>query len=221
MSAEISAKERYPAFTDLIRRSGSIRMREPLARTLGALSGDNDVVEYGYSDVVKLTGHACPTTAGAFLICKKALEKLYPGEIPVRGEISVRVHGEPDEGAFGVMAQVFTLITGAAGRTGFKGLGSEFRRKDLLRYVNDSARQNGRTVEFERKDNGSKVLARFRPENIPFPPSKGQRTGKLLQKIVWGAAKEDEKEEFRRLWSEKIEIILIEEKGIQDWLEIE
>ncbi|MDP6156165.1 MAG: FmdE family protein [Candidatus Thermoplasmatota archaeon] len=209
------------SFHDIIAEVQPVIMREPLGEILGAFSKDVGILAYGYSDVVKLTGHACPTTAGAYLCCKKALEELYPDEIPTRGEISVKVHGEPDEATYGVMAQVITLITGAAGVSGFKGLGHEYRRKDLLQFTIDSHMQDGMSFEFQRRDNGSAVLVKFHPERIPFPADKGRRLRELLEKIIWEAAKESEKKEFQEIWREKIAAMLIEEKDIKKWLVIE
>src|SRR3989304_3070304 len=121
-------------FRDFFQEVRPIRLQEPLAETLGALQGEGTALTYTFMDVVKLAGHACPTVAGAYLSCQKALEGLYPGEIPVRGEVAVTVYGEPDEGVYGVMAQVFSLLTGAAAATGFRGLGHRFKRKDLLKF---------------------------------------------------------------------------------------
>src|SRR3989304_9437999 len=98
------------AFRDFIDEVKPIRFKEPLAETLGAFKDRNAVLEYTFAETVKMAGHACPTVAGAYLSCQKALETLYFGEIPVRGEISVTVYGEPDEGVYGVMAQVFSLL---------------------------------------------------------------------------------------------------------------
>ncbi len=74
-------------FCDFLDEVRPIRFREPLAETLGAVKGVGAVLEYSFVDVVKMAGHACPTVAGAYLSCQKALEALYLDEIPVRGEI--------------------------------------------------------------------------------------------------------------------------------------
>ena len=66
-------------------------MSERLGEILGAFSKSVGILTYGFRDVVKLTGHACPTTAGAYLCCRKALKEFYPDKIPARGDISVKV----------------------------------------------------------------------------------------------------------------------------------
>src|SRR5512141_150315 len=91
-----------------------IVVKEPLAEILGAFSagpaapagrpafspegGSAGTFAYTFSDLVKLAGHACPTMAGAWLSCQSALRALYPGETPVRGQISVTVYGDAEEG---------------------------------------------------------------------------------------------------------------------------
>src|SRR3990172_6922518 len=96
-----------------------IRMRDPLATLLGAFQSDDDVMEYYFTDVIKMAGHGCPTVAMAFVACKHAVRALFPDGIGVRGSISVLVHGERDDGVYGVIAQVFSLITGACPETAF------------------------------------------------------------------------------------------------------
>jgi len=74
----------YPAFFNDVRK---IVLHDPLAEFLGAAEGG--VVEYGYIDAVKLAGHSCPTVAGAYLMCLKALARLYGEQRPERGAIRV------------------------------------------------------------------------------------------------------------------------------------
>jgi hypothetical protein len=182
-------------FRDFLEEVEPIKFKEPLAETLGAFKEEGVVLEYTFTDVVKLAGHACPTTAGAYLSCQKALEKLYPDEIPVRGEISVTVYGEPDEGVYGVMAQVFGFLTGAASATGFRGLGHKFKRKDLLKFNPGKVDPQAMSFEFRRLDNGKAVLVKFYPQQIPFPEEKfwsglygkqpKRRRGKSFKSFGW------------------------------------
>src|SRR3990172_3628202 len=137
-------------FRDFMKEVRSIRFKEPLAETLGAFQEEGTVLDYTFIDAVKMAGHACPTVAGAYLVCQKAMEALYPGETPVRGEITITVYGEPDEGVYGVMGQVFSFITGAAPATGFRGLGPRFRRKDLLKFSQNKSDPQAMSFEFRR-----------------------------------------------------------------------
>ena len=102
-----------PAFFDEV---PSIVMFDALAQTLGA--AQDGLIEYCYLDAVKLAGHSCPTVAGAWLMTRTALARLYPGETPHRGEVRVAMREAQDVGVVGVIASVAGLITGAAGNGG-------------------------------------------------------------------------------------------------------
>ena len=196
-----------------------ILMKEPLAETLGAIHADQEL-SYSFTDLVKLAGHACPTMAGAYLACQAALRALYGQSVPVRGNIAVTVYGEPDEGTFGVMAAAFTLLTGAAPATGFKGLGPQFKRKDLLTYSRESPDPRSMCFEFLRVDTGRSVLVRFAPRAIPFAAEKSRRMAELMEKVVWDAARPEERAEFQELWMEKVRIMLVEKRQIDEWLNV-
>lgn len=99
-----------PEFFDAVPR---LRMHDPLAQFLGA-ADDDGVIEYGYGDAVKLTGHSCPTAAGAYGLTRQALRALYGADLPQRGAIRVEFRTS------GVIANVVSLLTSAAGDTGFK-----------------------------------------------------------------------------------------------------
>lgn len=208
-------------FREFLEEVRPIRFREPLAETLGAFKVENTTLEYNFIDVVKMAGHACPTIAGAYLVCQKALEALYLDDIPVRGEISITVYGEPDEGIYGVMAQVFSFLTGAASASGFRGLGHKFKRKDLLKFNPEKIDSQAMCFEFKRLDSGKDVLAKFYPRQIPFPENKAKRLGELLEKVIWEAAGKEEKREFQELWMGKVKDMLLAEKDINSWLKIE
>jgi len=206
--------EKNGQFRKIIENAKPILLREPLAKVLGAFEGESDVVEYSFKEVVKLAGHPCPTIAGAYLCCKKALEKLYDDEIPIRGDISIKVYGRANKGVYGVISQVFSFITGAASSTGFHGLGNNFVRKDLLSFEEGVGELE---FNFKRNDNGKSVVVKLLPQNIPFRFDKAQKMGELMGKVLWDSAKPDEKKEFHDLWMEKIEIML-NEKEIGKWL---
>lgn len=208
-------------FRDFLAEVRPIRFKEPLAETLGAFRDEGPVLEYSFVDVVKMAGHACPTVAGAYLSCKKALEALYLDEIPVRGEISITVYGEPDEGVYGVMAQVFSFLTGAAPASGFRGLGHKFKRKDLLKFSPGKIDSQAMCFEFKRLDSGKAVLVKFYPRQIPFPADRAQRMSELMEKVIWEAARDDEKREFQELWMGRVKDMLLEEKEIDSWLKTE
>lgn len=208
-------------FRDFIKEVSPIRFKEPLAETLGAFKSEGAILEYTFAEVVKMAGHACPTVAGAYLSCRKALESLYPGEIPVRGEIAITVYGEPDEGVYGVMGQVFSFLTGAAPASGFRGLGHKFNRKDLLKFNPEKVDSQAMCFEFKRVDSGKAVLVKFYPRQIPFAVEQAKRMGELMEKVIWEAAKDSEKSEFQELWMGKVKGMLLAAKDIDEWLKIE
>src|ERR1035437_10205346 len=119
-AAEAARPMATPAFFDDV---PAIVMYDALAETLGAVA--DGVIEYRYLDAVKLAGHSCPTVAGAWLMTRAALARLYPGEMPRRGELQVEMREPQDAGVTGVIASVAGLFTGAAGPGGFHGLGGQ------------------------------------------------------------------------------------------------
>ncbi len=218
---EHEKSEHDDIFRDLFKEVEPIRFKEPFAETLGVFKKDDAVLEYTFMDVVKMAGHACPTTAGAYLCCQEALKKLYPNELPTRGDISITVYGEPDEGVYGVISQVFSFLTGAATATGFRGLGHKFRRKDLLKFSQEKIDLGTLSFEFRRLENHKTVLVKFYPNKIPFAEEKAKRLGELLEKVIWEAAKEDERREFQDLWIEKVRYMILERREINEWIKVE
>lgn len=198
-----------------------IRLKEPLAEKLGAMVESGTVLDYHFTDVVKMAGHACPTVAGAYLCCQAALDRLYGEQVPVRGEIAVTVYGGPAEGVYGVMAQVFSFITGAAGETGFKGLGAFFKRKDLLQFRPEKTDPEAMSFKFTRLDNGKSALVNFYPQRIPFAAEKAEELSRLMEPVIWDAATEEEKKRFQDLWMEKVENMLLRPEGMEHWIIIE
>jgi formylmethanofuran dehydrogenase subunit E len=186
-----------------------IHLKEPLAEFLGAVDEGEDFV-FTYTDAVKLAGHSCPAVSGAYKITQKALKALYGKQTPVRGEISVKVLGSVEDAALGPMSQVISLITGAAPETGFSGLSSKFVRKNRLIF--DEANAEPNTFVFSREDNKKSVKVAYHPERVPA--SKEDMSG-LFIKCISGTANKKQKEDFMRLWQERVKTVLFEEaKGI-------
>jgi hypothetical protein len=188
----------FPEFFQLV---PSITLRDKLADTLGAAT--DGVIEYHYSDAVKLAGHSCPTVAGAWLMASRALAALYPDSLPLRGDIRVELRGAQDAGTTGVVGAVLGLITGAASDGGFKGLGGQHVRRDLLKYGVDIAAE----ARFTRLDSGASVLVDYHPEAVPpaaeMPP--------LMARVVGGVADEAERATFGQLWQARVRRILLQE----------
>jgi formylmethanofuran dehydrogenase subunit E len=187
----------HPAFFDA---APEITMHDPLAEFLGAASDGQ--LTYHYVDAVKLAGHSCPTVAGAYLMTRRALQVLYPDTLPQRGAVTVEFAKPVDDGVTGVIASVIGLITGAAGIGGFKGIGSNFNRRNLLQFGSDIHGE----VCFRRQDNGADVQLNAHLHRVPAHP----QMGVLLQRIMAGGATPAEAKEFAALWQDRVQRILID-----------
>ena len=187
----------YPAFFEDVSK---IVLRDPLADFLGAAEGG--LVEYAYVDAVKLAGHSCPTVAGAYLLCLKALTRLYGGQPPERGAIRVDLRDGLAHGVTGVMANVMGLITGAAQDGGFKGIAGRFERRNLLSFNNAIEGE----VRFRRVDTAAAVELSYRPEVVPASPAMQG----LMAKALSGTASAAEVREFGALWQDRVRRILID-----------
>jgi hypothetical protein len=175
-----------------------IRMRDPLAAFLGT----SGIFEYSYLDVVKLAGHSCPTVAGTFLMLRAGLADLYGSDLPERGAIQVLFPDAVESGVTGVMANVAALVTGARDHDGFHGIGGRFDRNGLLHFSADT----GATMALRRLDSGRRVDIAYHPEIVQADPAMRP----LLQRCAMDAADDEEKQEFGRLWQDRVRRILTE-----------
>ncbi len=205
-------------FRDFLYEVSPIRFKEPLAETLGAFKENEAVLEYTFIETVKMAGHACPTVTGAYMSCQEALNLLYQDGIPIRGNIAVTIYGDPDEGVYGVIGQVFSFLTGAASTSGFKGLAQKFKRRDLLQFSSEKIDSEAMCFEFKRLDNQARVLVRFYSQKIPYPTKKAIKLNELMKKVLWDKASDAEKKELQDLFIGKVRVMLVERKEIQNWL---
>ena len=190
-----------------------IKLLDPLGEMLGAVNKGEPFV-YNYSDAVLMAGHSCPAVSGAFALTRGALKALYGDETPVRGEIRVLIKGKPEELAYGPQSQVIMLITGASGKTGFKGLGGRFARNNRLFFDQNETEFN--TYIFARIDTGKAVKVVYNPQALPDIPE----LNTLTPLVISGAANAEETEEFQSLWQGKVESILTEEEKYPGLIEI-
>lgn len=186
-----------PAFFGAV---ATIAVTDPLAALLGTAEGGR--LEYHYLDAVKLAGHSCPTVAGAWLMTRTALARLYPDGPPQRGGMRVELRQAVDEGVAGVIASVAGLITGAANDGGFKGLAGRFGRQGLLRFGVAMAGE----IRFTRLDNGSSVeLAHF-PQAVPRPTGLSH----LMRDALAPQADAATLDAFAQAWQDWVRTILID-----------
>jgi len=184
----------YPEFFDRVEK---IRLQDPLSDFLGTFK--DGIVEFSYLDIVKASGHSCPTVAGAYLVCLEGLKALYNNEIAKRGDIHVSFPDDSEEGVQGVIANVATHITGATEKYGFKGIAGNFVRRSLMEFnveINSS-------VKFRRVDTGKSVEVIYDPSSIPGDPQQMV----LMQKILKKIATNDEKIAFGVMWQNRVKNI--------------
>lgn len=173
---------------------------DPLAALLGAAR--EGLLEYRYGDAVRLAGHSCPTVAGAWLLTRQALTRLYTDGPPLRGGLGVELREPQAAGTAGVVGNVMGLLTGAAGEGGFKGLGGRLGRAHLLRYGVALPAE----VRFTRLDTGRAVDLNYHPERVPPDP---ELPG-LMARLLAGDADDTDRQDFARLWQERVRRILLE-----------
>jgi hypothetical protein len=188
----------YPAFYDEAPR---IAMRDPLAALLGA--ADDGRLDYCYLDAVRLAGHSCPTVAGAYLLARAAVTALYPDEVAERGGIAVQMPAPADEGVTGVIAQVLTLITGAAADNGFHGIGGHFVRQALLSYA---APSRSGAIQFSRRDNGAAVAVELDVSSVPAPANLRELLGAALAP----SASVEQRTAFAQAWQGRVQCLLLQ-----------
>ncbi len=184
----------YPDFFNKIE---TIKLQDPLSAFLGTF--ENGIVEFTYLDVVKSAGHSCPTVAGAYLCTLKGLQALYKDELPQRGNIKVEFSESQTDGVAGVIASVITNITGATTDFGFKGIGGNFNRTDLM-FFSQNIKSS---VKFTRLDTNKSVEVNYNPNTIPPLPEQQS----LMQKIMQGVATSEEKEAFGKAWQDRVKRI--------------
>jgi hypothetical protein len=192
---------------DYIDKVLPILMKEPFLELLGQT---DTTVPYTYQEAVKLTGHSCGAVAGAWTITRKALEALYPGTSPVRGQIRVIMPGSEDEWYVGVFGEVISYITGAAPQTGFPGaeFGRAYKRRNLMIYKEQPSKTPPVKTPwiFERMDNGTKVGVRYDLNKIK-PPITPERA-EMGTKVADGLASREETAEWRVYWNDRARFVL-------------
>ena len=181
-------------YPDFFKNIENIKLQDSLSDFLGTFK--DGVVEFSYLDVVKSAGHSCPTVAGAYLTTLYGLKALYKDELPQRGNIRVDFKESQTGGVAGVIALVITNITGATTDFGFKGIGGNFNRTNLM-FFNQDIKSS---VRFTRLDNNRSVDVTYNPNSIP--PLESQQP--LMQKIMQGIATPSEKRAFGEAWQDRV-----------------
>lgn len=187
----------FPAFFD---QAPKIQVHDPLSEFLGAAEGGR--IEYGYADAVRLAGHSCPTVAGAWLMARAGLKALFPDRPAERGGVAVTMSGHEGEGTTGVIAQVFTLVTGAAADNGFHGIGGRFVRSGLLGYGSGAEG----IAEFQRTDDGARVRLALDFSSVPPAPQMRMLMGQAMAPD----ASAEVRKAFGEVWQDRVRRLLLE-----------
>jgi len=184
-----------------------MKLIDPLSYVLGATDKDVPYV-YSYADIIKFSGHSCPSVAGAYKMTQIALKELYGDKMPQRGQIKVTMRGAPDYQVNGPIAMVISFITGAAGNTGFKGMKGKFSRYNLLAFDSDNppAEDVWAQAVFERMDTGKKVDVAYKLGVVPGFPQIGQ----LMPLVLSGKATPEQMKEFGDFWQKRVRIVLLD-----------
>lgn len=188
-------------FPDFYEQAPVVRTRDAFADMLGAAR--DGMLEYRYLDAVRLAGHSCPTVAGAFLMGRAALAALYPDEPAERGGIAVHMPAPEHEGTTGVMAQVLTLLSGAAAENGFHGIQGRFKRRGLLSFAEH---REGEAIIFTRLDTGTSVAVSLNVSLVPGDPAQGARMAAILQ----DRADDSQRAAFADAWQDRVRRLLLE-----------
>jgi len=198
------------AFPKFFSEVPGITTFDPLALTLGTV--EDGIIKFKYTQIVKSTGHSCPTVAGAYLMTLKALDSLYPDTPAVRGEIKVEFKERMEDGVAGVIGNVISNITGSTDKSGFKGLNGRFARHSLMLFnadINSSAR-------FTRIDNNKSVDVYYNPGVVPPQP----KMQELMGLVINQSANEQQRKEFGELWQERVKRILIDNFDNQEMIKV-
>ncbi|HKW84398.1 MAG TPA: hypothetical protein VJN68_11665 [Burkholderiaceae bacterium] len=140
--------------------------------------------------------------AAAYWLTFLALEHLYPDSLPQRGGIRVEMREDARCGTTGVVATIVQMLTGAAGGTGFKGIGGRFARVNLIRYTPDLLL----TMRFIRQDKRAAVDVHA---DVALAPSHPQ-TEQLLEKCLAEKASPQEQLLLGELWQLRVRHLLLD-----------
>ena len=189
----------YPPFYEKI---PPIALHDPLSEFLGAF--EEGKMEISYLDCVKFAGHSCPTVAGAYLMAKLGLERLYKEALPQRGSVKVEMNASKVEGVTGVTCNVISFIVGASDSSGFKGIQGNFSRNNLVSYDVPNIPMDA-AVKLTRLDTMQSITLSYDPSSAVAD----DKMMPLMKKNLQGIASKEEKKLFQTLWQKRVEEILL------------
>lgn len=189
---------------DYINDPEPLIFKEPFLEILGQVDAE---VPYYYSEVVKLSGHSCGATAGAWVLVEKAMEALYGDETPVRGDIRITMPGPADQYYIGVFGEIFTYLTGAAPETGFPGSGfpENANRRNKMVYPDEETDNLFPLVDyiFERTDTGKKVAVGYNLGMVQ--PGASDEMTEAQAALVDGTISDEDRATWTKWWNDRAE----------------
>ncbi len=188
---------------DYFKEIKPIIMFDELAKFLG--TSEDGLLEYRYSDIVKMAGHSCAIVSGAYIITRAAMKILYGSELPQRGNIKVEIKNNPDIDNAGVTGSVISNITGAAyQQTGFSGIQQgRFNRRNQLIY----GAKIDADVRFTRLDTLASVKINYKPGKVVEPKS-------ILMSAIGPSATIELKTTFPQRWQQMVKTIFDNENKV-------
>lgn len=160
----------------------TIRMRDPLAASLG-LAQPDQTVTISIAEVARAVGRLDPLVTRTFTDLSEALGALYRDGVPVRGEIHADIGAADTDPVALVVGRVLTAVLAATpeeapGRAG------------RLRFQGDQGGGKVRLVRTDRKDTASFV--------IPRSATSGPDVSQLLDRASRGRSTPAETEALQR-----------------------
>ncbi len=181
-----------------------LMIRDPFLELLGQVDG---AIPFYYSEVVKLSGHSCGATSGAWMLVKKALEALYGDETPIRGDIKITMPGPADQFYIGVFGEIFTYLTGAAPSSGFPGTAfpENANRRNMMIYPEEPADTLFPLVDyiFERTDTGKKVAVGYNLGMVQ--PAESPELKEMQAALTNGTINAADRAEWTQWWNDRAE----------------
>ena len=183
---------KYLSFYDEIEK---IVVYDDLTKFLGV--NDDGIIEFSYSDIVKVAGHSCATVSGAYLVALEGLKVLYGKELPQRGEIKVELKRSTSEDNAGVVGSILSTITGATETYGFGGIPTgKYNRRELLFFEAD--------IEFDvcltRLDTNQIVGINYTPQKVVNPM-------KILKSAIGPDAKDEDIKSFPKRFQDMVHTV--------------
>ncbi len=139
---------------EIYKKAGTIEFTEPELFEHGTTENiAKSIIYFDVYDVIKLRGHICPGSLAGFLMTKKAMKKLYPDSLPVRGNMEIKASSPSGP------VDIAVILT----RSGEHALLTP-KPHD---FFDTSLKSNkGLVIVFKRKDTGKSVKATFEKPKV-------------------------------------------------------